>query len=289
VSCDVSAGWQWDPSLYAGSAAHYPRGRVPYPPGLIQAVVDELRLDRRGRLLDVGCGPGSLTLPLARYFEQVLGVDTDGEMLVEAERQAAGRGVTNVTWVHRRGEELSPDLGHFRVATLAQSFHWMDRDRVAVLLRRLLSDDGAVAFVHATTHRGVDGDAPLRFPRPPRQQMDALVARYLGPQRRAGSGHRAVDSESADERGRLEATIFRTAGFVGPRRREVPRWIVDRGVEDVVASVFSLSCAAPHLFGDRVTRFEGDLRTLLATASPTGQFSEEMREIAVDFWWPDHD
>jgi hypothetical protein len=48
--------------------------------------------------------------------------------------------------------------------------------------------------------------------------------------------------------------------------------------------VFSLSSAAPHLFGDRVHEFETALRGLLAEASPDGRFSEQMRETAVDVW-----
>lgn len=64
----------------------------------------------------------------------------------------------------------------------------------------------------------------------------------------------------------------------------VPAWVVTRGTDQVVASVLSLSYAAPHLFGDRIGEFEHELRTLLIQVSPTGEFSEEMRDIAVDVW-----
>lgn len=133
-----AAGWRWDPSLYEGRAAYYTRGRVPYPPKLIALIIDELDLDGHGRLLDVGCGPGSLTVPLATHVEQAVGVDPDEQMLVEASHQATAAGVTNVEWVHRRGEDLSLDLGRFQVVTMAQSFHWMDRGQVAGLLHQLL-------------------------------------------------------------------------------------------------------------------------------------------------------
>src|SRR4051794_20498628 len=163
----AGTGWQWDPSLYAGSASYYVRGRVPYPAALVDLLVSELGLDGRGRLLDVGCGPGSLTLPLAAHFEQVVGVDADEQMLAEGERQAASAGIGNVEWVHARAEDLAPPLGPFSAVTMAQSFHWMDRERVAGLLRQLLSGGDALAFVHATTHQGVEGTARLPHPRPP--------------------------------------------------------------------------------------------------------------------------
>ena len=276
--------WQWDPSLYAGSASYYVRGRVPYPAALIDLLAAELGFDGRGRLLDVGCGPGSLTLPLAAHCEQVVGVDADEQMLAEGARQAAAAGVGNVEWVHARAEELTRSLGRFSAATMAQSFHWMDRERVARLLRQLLNEDGALAFVHATTHQGVEGTAPLPHPRPPRQQIDALVKVFLGEKRRAGHGYRQEQTGSEDERGRIETQIFRAAGFTGPKRLAVPGWIADRSEDEVVASVFSLSYAAPHLFGERIGAFEHQLRTLLKQRSPTGEFSEDMREIAVDLW-----
>ncbi len=281
---EAESGWQWDRCLYGGSAGFYPRGRVPYPLALVDLLVSQLGLDSQGRLLDLGCGPGSLTLPLAAHVAEVVGVDADEDMLAEAERQAVAVGATNATWVHRRAEDLSTDIGPFRAVTMAQSFHWMDRDRVARLVHGLLADEGVLAFVHATTHQGVDSTARLAHPRPPRLRVEALVAKFLGENRRAGRGHRKPDDNSETERGRIEARIFEAAGFSGPVRVEVPGWVVERSAEDVVASVFSLSYAAPHLFGDRLGEFERDLHELLGQTSPSGQFSEQMREIAVDFW-----
>lgn len=276
--------WRWDASLYSGSAPFYVRGRVAYPSTLVDVLVEELGLDGAGRMLDVGCGPGSLTTPMAFHFEEVVGVDPDPGMLAEAARVARCAGLHNITWVQARGEELSTDQGSFRVATLAQSFHWMDRPKVAGLLRSLLIGDGAIAFVHATTHQGVQDAPPERYPKPPRAQIEDLIRDYLGPDRRAGAGYRTGEVVTEGERGRIEAGIFTAAGFTGPLRREVPGWVVTRSTDEVVASVFSLSYAAPHLFGERVVAFEEDLRSRLTAVSPEGLFSETMREIALDFW-----
>jgi hypothetical protein len=78
--------------------------------------------------------------------------------------------------------------------------------------------------------------------------------------------------------------VFRAAGFAGPTRLEVPGWVVRRDTDEIVASVFSLSYAAPHLWGAGIGDFERELRALLADVSPSGDFSEEMRDIAVDVW-----
>jgi cyclopropane fatty-acyl-phospholipid synthase-like methyltransferase len=84
--------WSWDETLYAGSAEYYARGRFDYPQELADALRDELGLDGTGRLLDVGCGPGPLTLLLAPLFDRVVGVDADADMLAVARRRAQTEG-----------------------------------------------------------------------------------------------------------------------------------------------------------------------------------------------------
>jgi SAM-dependent methyltransferase len=199
------SGWEWDPTLYAGSAAYYSQGRVPYTQELVDKLVDELSLDGTGRLLDVGCGPGSLTLLLAPFFEHATGLDPDPDMLGEGARQAVAAGITNIDWVQSRAEDLPAYLGTFRVTTLAQSFHWMDRPRVARLLHGALAAEGVLVHLHATTHQGIDSAEPLPHPRPPRREIDDLVRRYLGPRRRAGQGtlpEASTDTRKWDARSR---------------------------------------------------------------------------------------
>ena len=52
----------YDPTLYLGAAAHYTPGRPPYSRELAATLATEAGLDGSGRLLDFGCGPGSLTV-----------------------------------------------------------------------------------------------------------------------------------------------------------------------------------------------------------------------------------
>ena len=270
--------WAWDPSLYAGSAPYYPVGRVAYPPQLVAQLVEALPLDGTGVLLDVGCGPGSLTLLLAPHVAEAVGVDPDADMLEEASRLARQHQVPNVTWRRLRGEELPADLPRPDLVTFAQSFHWMDRPRVAAAVRRMLDANGAVVHVGATTHQGIDSDGPLPYPRPPSQAIDQLVQRFLGLERRAGRGVRDAVTFGADD------DVYRAAGFEGPQRHQVPGRVVERTVEQVAASVYSLSYSAPHLFGDRLTAFDEQLRQLLADASDEGRFAEHMQSITLSIW-----
>jgi SAM-dependent methyltransferase len=277
----VESGWTWDPSLYSGSAAYYSRGRVAYPQELVDRLAAQLGLDGTGRLLDVGCGPGSLTLPLAGRFERAVGLDADPDMLAEAARRARAAGIDNAEWVQRRAEDLPGPLGRFRVITFAQSFHWLDRPRVARVVRGMLDPGGVCVHVGATTHQGIESDVELAHPRPPRPAIEALIARYLGAQRRAGRGILPAGRAGGED------AVYRAAGFAGPTRIEIAGRHVVRSADDIVAGVFSLSSSTPHLFGERGPAFADELHELLRAASPTGQFSEQIREIAVDIWRPD--
>lgn len=275
----MSAGYEWDESLYAGSAAYYAIGRMPYPPELSHAIRAALRLDGSGRLLDVGCGPGSLTLLLAPLVREAVGIDADRDMIAAAMTRAEQAGLVNVSWRHMRAEELPGPLGSFTVVTFAQSFHWVEQGKVTSAVQGMLEPGGACVYIGATTHRGIDEAGPMPHPRPPWDRITELVAAYLGPIRRAGRSF-IPDGPPADGDAALRA-----AGFRRSDRIEVPGGApATRSQDEVVAAVFSLSSAAPHLFGDRLGAFERELRELLRTVSPDGQFCEQMREMTVHVW-----
>ena len=93
----------YDPTIFRGSAAYYIRGRPPYSRSLASTLAIEVGLDGLGRLLDVGCGPGTLTITLADQFEEVIGLDPDAEMLAAAGRAIAAN---NIRWVQALAEGI---------------------------------------------------------------------------------------------------------------------------------------------------------------------------------------
>lgn len=274
--------WTWDPSLFQGSAAHYRRGRVPYAEGLAGTVASALGLDGTGRLLDVGCGPGVIALRLAHLFAAVVGLDPDPDMLGEARRAAAEQGVTNASWVQMRAEDLPAGLGTFTVIVFAQSFHWMDRPKVAAAVRTMVEPRGAVVQIDPGRDYMAEGRGAKPGPHPamPLQAIDDLRKEYLGPDRRAGRGFRNTSPSGED-------AIFQASGFWPEQRVSVPdSRILDRTTDDTVAWVLSASSTAPHLFGDKAHDFEADLRALLTETSPSGHFSVPLSDTTVQIRRP---
>lgn len=64
------------------------------------------RLDRAQRLLDVGCGPGTITLDLADYVGWVAGVDAACEAIRYAEAERHRRGIANAVFAVGSAYEL---------------------------------------------------------------------------------------------------------------------------------------------------------------------------------------
>ena len=56
-------------------------------------------MDRDARVLDLGCGPGTLAIPMAGFAGEVVAVDVEPEMLDQLRRAAP----PNVTVVEARG------------------------------------------------------------------------------------------------------------------------------------------------------------------------------------------
>jgi SAM-dependent methyltransferase len=257
---------RYDPSFYEGAAVHYRCGRPPYSHQLEALLAEELGLDRSGRLLDVGCGPGVLTVRLARLFEAAVGLDPDPAMIAEGRRAARERGLANITWIQGRAEELPAVApGPCRLVTFGQSFYWTDEVPVAEAVYDMVEPGGALALVgHQAAGRPVPpGPGP---PRIPHDEIRELVRKYLGPARRAGHGTAPVQALSPRD------ALARTR-FGAPRvifAPGIPDHVQD--IEGVLSNYFSMSWAAPHLFGDRAGEFAGEVRELLRQRSPEGVF-----------------
>jgi cyclopropane fatty-acyl-phospholipid synthase-like methyltransferase len=111
----------------------------------------------RERALDFGCGVGRLTLPLARSFASVVGVDIAPGMLAEARAQAATLQLRNVTFCRTLEQLCCRDDAFSFVNSYIVLQHVSPRaglGYVAAMLR-LLGRDGFGAL-HVTYARAKD-------------------------------------------------------------------------------------------------------------------------------------
>jgi SAM-dependent methyltransferase len=133
----------FDPRRFRSAAAHYLAGRPSYAAALPGLVARVCGLEGAGRALDLGCGPGQLARAFSPYVAGVLAVDPEPEML------AVGEGLTaDPTIEYRLGssQDISSEMGLFRLVTIGRAFHWMDRVETVRRLDYLVDPGGAIAL-----------------------------------------------------------------------------------------------------------------------------------------------
>jgi ubiquinone/menaquinone biosynthesis C-methylase UbiE len=99
------------------------------------------------RLLDVGCGPGSITVGLAAAVApgEVLAIDLSADVLAEARALAEARRVTNVRFEHADLHRLAQPEGSFDVVYAHQVLQHLKRPVDALReMKRLLVAGGIV-------------------------------------------------------------------------------------------------------------------------------------------------
>ncbi len=247
----------YDPHRFRTTVPFYERYRLGYPQGLIVRVETETGLSAGDAVLDLGCGPGTLSIPFARLGMRVLGVDPEPNMLVAAAAAAQEAGVA-VEWKQGSSFELPPGIRPVKLVVMGRAFHWMDRAATLETLDGLVVADGAIALF--------DDEHPRTVENAWRRRLDEVGRRYG----RAEEPH-IRDRESGSYRTH-ESWLLKSA-FNDLVRIAV---IVHRTrtMDDIVGLAYSLSTSAPHKLGDRKTAFEADLRTALAELSPDGHFTE---------------
>jgi SAM-dependent methyltransferase len=88
--------WQRYWSACAGQYGQEAGGEGSLYARVVQHLVDEGRLRPDDEVLDVGCGPGTYTLPMARRARSVVGLDSASGMVAELMKRASASGLGNV-------------------------------------------------------------------------------------------------------------------------------------------------------------------------------------------------
>ena len=88
------------------------------------ALFDMLKLDENDSVLDVGCGEGSITIPLAKKVKKVTGIDSSPKMLEYLEKRAKDNDIENIETILKPIEEIEYDeIGDMDVVVCSRSLN----------------------------------------------------------------------------------------------------------------------------------------------------------------------
>ncbi len=111
------------------------------------------------RVLDVACGPGTFTLPVAGRVRQALGLDFTGAMLERAQAEAAHAGRNNAHFLRGNVYALPFSSGVLDAVLCGYCFHhFQEPDRALAEMARTTRPGGRVGLVDLIVQRGGNAD-----------------------------------------------------------------------------------------------------------------------------------
>ena len=110
--------------------------------------------ESRGRVLDIGCGPGKIARTLVDHVERVDAVDFSQEM-IRVGKSLINGDHPNLRWINGPVEEVQL-YPPYDMVTAGASIHWMEWSVVFPRFKDVLTTDGYLVII--------DGDRPIRSP-----------------------------------------------------------------------------------------------------------------------------
>ena len=236
----------------------YARYREPYPASFFREVARRQGLTGNERLIDIGCGPGSLAIGFAPFVKSCVGVDVETRMLAAARVEAARAGV-HVELMQARIEDLPSTLAGFQAVTIGRALHWFDREEAIAVLERIVDPDGWIAICGTRTNSAASQGWEGKFHEIRRAwSSDPDESRYHINLEDWFRGSRFCTSEEIQVTESREITI-----------------------QDLIGRALSLSTTSPEALGDGRAEFEAAMQEALEPLSRNGVFDEQITAIAA--------
>jgi SAM-dependent methyltransferase len=236
----------------------YARYREPYHASFFREIAQREGVQGTERLIDIGCGPGSLAIGFAPYVKACVGVDVETGMLAAARVEAARAGV-HVDLIQARIEDLPADIGLFQAVTIGRALHWFDRTEAIAVLERIVDANGWLAICGTRGYSVASQGWTGKFHEVRRAwSSDPDEARY----------HINLDD------------WFRGSRFSKVEEIEVSE-THQVTIADLIGRALSLSTTSPEVLGGRRPAFEAAMREALEPLSVDGVFDENVTAIAT--------
>ncbi|WP_373544817.1 class I SAM-dependent methyltransferase [Chamaesiphon sp.] len=129
-------------SWYGSVAQTYDRVRPKYPPEFLDRAIEVTKIPATGKILEVGCGPGTATVGLAQMGLSIVALEPSLETYNVACQNLAA--YPNVEIINTNFEECEPEARTFDAVVAATSWHWIAPEYKYIKAASLLKDGGSL-------------------------------------------------------------------------------------------------------------------------------------------------
>jgi len=140
-------------------ATLYDRYRPGYPSAVLADVFASANIGAGSRVLEIGCGTGQLSVPLAEHGMELVAIELGPSLAAIARLNLSGFSNARVETASFEEWPVPPEA--FDAVVCATAFHWLDPDVRFAKSAQALRAGGALAIVH--THQvsgGTEGFSP---------------------------------------------------------------------------------------------------------------------------------
>jgi SAM-dependent methyltransferase len=155
---------------FDAAAEQYETARPTYPEVVFDDLAALAGLPRGGSILEMGCGPGKATLPLAKRGYRVTCIELGANLAALARAQLVA--FPHVEVVNADFETWDPGSTLFDVVAAFSSFHWLEPETKYELCARRLRSGGALTVVQNRHVRADEGDS---FPVDVQEDYEAVI------------------------------------------------------------------------------------------------------------------
>jgi ubiquinone/menaquinone biosynthesis C-methylase UbiE len=135
-------------SWYGSVARSYDRVRPKYSQELLARALAVAAIPNNGKILEVGCGPGTATIALAQMGFSMVCLEPSLETCEIARQNLAG--YSNVEIINTNFEEWEPEDREFDAVLAATSWHWVAPAHKHIKAASILKDRGNLILLWNT-------------------------------------------------------------------------------------------------------------------------------------------
>ena len=131
---------------FTGKAAIYNKYRSNYPNECIKDIIKEVSNNKHIVIADIGAGTGKLTKQFLEKGIKVIAVEPNKDMLEVAIKDLS-KYDDLFEYKQEPAEKTSIKNNSIDIVTVAQAFHWFDKDKFKNECKRILKSNGIIAIM----------------------------------------------------------------------------------------------------------------------------------------------